>query len=110
MSAVREEFGALVRLAVPIVLANVGTMAMGMVDTIMVGHLDDPRALAGMLVANAWIHGTVMFAMGIVFGIDPIVTQAHGARDGERLGLALQRGVVLALIVQLFIALFGLVL
>jgi MATE family, multidrug efflux pump len=106
MSAAREEFGALARLAVPIVLANLGTMAMGVVDMMMVGHLNDPQALAGMAVANTWVHGTIMFAMGVVFGIDPIVTQAHGARDSRRLGLALQRGLLLAAVVS--VAVMGL--
>jgi MATE family multidrug resistance protein len=36
-----------------------------------------------------------------VFGIDPIVTQAHGAGHGERVALAFQRGVVLALAISL---------
>lgn len=100
MSLARHELRALWRLAVPIVLANVGTMALGMVDLMMIGRLNDARALAGAAVANTWIHGTAMFAMGLVFGIDPIVTQAHGARDRDRQALALQRGVVLAVAVS----------
>ena len=43
-----------------------------------------------------WIWGKLHFAMGILFGIDPIVAQAHGARDGPRAAFALQRGLVLA--------------
>ena len=38
-----------------------------------------------------------MLANGVIFGIDPIVSQAHGAGDGARAALALQRGVALAL-------------
>jgi MATE family multidrug resistance protein len=37
-------------------------------------------------------------------GIDPIVTQAHGARNPARMGIALQQGMVLALLVSLPIA------
>lgn len=105
MSSMREELGALGRLTVPIVLTNLGTMAMGMVDLMMLGRLNDAQAMAGAAVANTWIHGTMMFAMGLVFGIDPIVTQAHGARDERRQALALQRGVVLALLVSVLVML-----
>jgi len=100
MSVVRQEVGALGRLAIPIVLVNLGTMTMGLVDLMMIGRLNDAQAMAGVAVANTWIHGTIMFAMGLVFGIDPIVTQAHGARDARRQGLALQRGVVVAVAVS----------
>jgi MATE family multidrug resistance protein len=54
------------------------------------------EAIAASSLANVWIFGTLMFATGILFGMDPIVAQAHGARDGARAGLALQRGLVLA--------------
>jgi Na+-driven multidrug efflux pump len=35
----RAEVGAMVRLALPIVVVQVGQMLMGVVDTIMVGHV-----------------------------------------------------------------------
>jgi MATE family multidrug resistance protein len=42
--------------------------------------------------------GTFLVGMGFVLGIDPIVSQAHGARDAPRAGLALQQGLVIALL------------
>ncbi len=105
MGARREELGALSGLAWPIVLTNLGTMAMGVVDTLMIGHLDDPRALAAAALGNVLAMGTMLLGMGVIFGIDPIVTRAHGARDGARAGLALQRGLVLALFVGILIVL-----
>ena len=96
MSPLRDEVRALRRLALPIVLTSLGTMLMGVVDTAMVGHMNDATALAAAALANVWIHGTSMFAMGLVYGIDPLVTQAHGARDRRRSGLALQWGLVVA--------------
>lgn len=102
MSVAREEMSTLTKLAVPIVLANVGTMTMGMVDLMMIGQLGDPRGMAAVAVANTWVWGTLMFAMGLLFGMDPIITKAHGARakrpeeSERRLGLTLQQGLVLA--------------
>ena len=91
MGPTRREISTLVRLAVPVVGTQVGAMTMGVVDTIMLGSVG-PHALAAAGLGAACIWGTLVIADGLVRGIDPIVAQAHGARDGERAALALQRG------------------
>ena len=95
MGPTRREISTLVRLAVPVVGTQVLAMTMGVVDTIMLGSVG-PHALAAAGLGAACIWGTLVVADGLVRGIDPIVAQAHGARDGERAALALQRGVVIA--------------
>ncbi len=95
MSPLRAESRTLARLAFPVVVANLGTMLMGAIDTAMVGRVG-VDALAAVSIGNVWVHGTFLFIQGVLFGLDPIVAQAHGAGDGRRCGLALQRGLVLA--------------
>ena len=95
MGPTQREISSLVRLAVPVVGTQVAAMTMGVVDTIMLGSVG-PHALAAAALGAACIWGTLILADGLVRGIDPIVAQAHGARDGERAALALQRGVVIA--------------
>jgi MATE family multidrug resistance protein len=99
MSAYRSEIRKLATLSIPVAGTQLSTMLMGFVDTVMVGRVS-VEAIAGASLANVWIWGTLMFAGGVIFGIDPIVAQAHGARDGERSALALQRGLVLALLLS----------
>jgi MATE family multidrug resistance protein len=53
--------------------------------------------MAAAALANVWIWATFMFAQGMLMGLDPIVSQAHGAQDGERAGRALHAGVAVAL-------------
>ena len=102
----RRELETLVRLALPLVLANIGWMAMQVVDTIMLGHFDgENRALAASALGHVWIVSTVLFGQGLILGIDPIVSQAHGAGDGQRAGRALQRGLLVGLYVTIPIAL-----
>jgi len=95
----RTEALVLLRLAWPAALTQLGMMMLGVVDTVMVSHYS-VHALAAASVGNQWASTWLMFGMGIVIGIDPIVSQAHGARDAAAMGLALQRGIVLSLIVS----------
>ena len=86
----------LLALAWPVAIAQAATMLMGFVDLVMVGRLGG-TAIASIGLANPWVFGTMFFAIGLMSGIDPVVTQAHGAGDGTRAARALQRGVVIAL-------------
>jgi MATE family multidrug resistance protein len=103
VSTTTAEARTLVKLATPVVITQIGTMLMGVVDIIMVGHVG-VDALGGASLGRVWVFGTLLIGMGIVMGIDPIVTQAHGARNPARMGIALQQGMVLALLVSLPIA------
>jgi MATE family multidrug resistance protein len=92
----REEARRLVRLALPVALSQLAIMSMGFVDLVVVGHVS-VEAFAAVSIANPWQYGTLLFANGFLMALDPIVSQAHGARDGPRAALALQHGLVLAL-------------
>ena len=95
--AVRSELRTLARLAVPVALGQLAFMMLGFVDTLMLGHLST-EALAAASLANVWLLGTMMFVSGTLMGIEPVMSQAYGAGDGERCALAFQRGIVLALL------------
>jgi MATE family multidrug resistance protein len=103
MDPTRREISTLVRLAVPVVGTQVLVMTMGVVDTIMLGSVG-PHALAAAGLGSTLIWGSLVVADGLVRGIDPIVAQAHGARDGDSAALALQRGVAIAVAASLPIA------
>jgi MATE family multidrug resistance protein len=104
MSPLPAEFAKIRKLALPVVGAQVGTMLLGVVDTIMVGHVS-VEALAAASLANVWIFATTLFGMGVILGMDPLVAQAHGAGLGERAGLILQRGLVMAVLLSVPIGL-----
>ncbi len=103
MTPFRREARTLAWLAAPVVATQLGTMSMGVVDTLMVSRLGF-EALGAAALGNLWIWGTLMFAQGAVMGMDPFVSQAHGARDGERVALALQHGLVVAALTSLPVA------
>lgn len=103
MSVVRQESRRLVELATPMVITQVSVMLMGVVDIMMVGHVG-VDVLGAASLGRVWIFGTMLMGWGVVMGMDPIVTQAHGRRDAATLGRALQQGLVLASYVSILMA------
>ena len=93
----RGELRAVFALALPVAAVQVGMMAMGVVDTIMVGHYA-ARDLAAVALGNLYFFSSVVFPMGLLMALDPVVSQAVGAGDREAVGRGLQRGLALALI------------
>src|SRR5208282_2862228 len=110
----RQELGAMVALAVPVVLSELGWMAQGIVDTIMVGRLG-PAAIGAVALGNAVYYTPTLFGFGLMLGLDTLVSQAYGRRDHDDCHRWLAQGVYLACIVTppimllLFLSSFGFV-
>jgi MATE family multidrug resistance protein len=100
----RADFRALLRLAGPLVSIQVGTMLMGVVDTVMVGRVS-PAALASVALGHMYFFAISIFGMGVLFALDPIVAQALGARDELAVRRGLQRGIVLSAVLSVPISL-----
>jgi len=95
----RSEHSAVWKLGWPLALAQLGILLTGVVDTVMLGRVS-VEALAACALANMWHWGFMSIGMGFVMGIDAQVSQAHGRRDGEAAARALQRGLIIAVIVS----------
>jgi MATE family multidrug resistance protein len=91
----RADLRAMLELALPVVGAQLGIMLMGVVDTIMVGHLSR-EALAATALGNLYFYVASVFGMGALMALDPVVAQAVGARDDDAITRAVQRGLVMA--------------
>src|SRR5262249_2356013 len=73
-----------VNLAVPLVLAELGWMTMGIVDTVMVGHLPNSAVAIGAVALSSNIFTVVaLFGLGLLLGLDTLVAQAFGAGERE---------------------------
>lgn len=97
MSALTAELRRLVSLAWPVSVAQLAAMSMAVVDTVLVGHYD-PTQMAAVALGGTYQMMLLMLGMGILRVLDPIVAQAFGAGDRRALGLALARGVGLAMV------------
>jgi MATE family multidrug resistance protein len=65
-------------LAAPLVIAEIGWVSMGTVDTLMVGRLG-AESIAAAGLASMIFFTVAVFSMGLLLGLDPLVAQAFGA-------------------------------
>jgi MATE family multidrug resistance protein len=94
----RQELRAMVALALPVVLSELGWVAQGIVDTIMVGKLG-PSAIGAVALGNAVYYTPALFGIGLLLGLDTLVAQAYGRADHDECHRWLAQGVWLACIV-----------
>jgi len=78
--SIRRELLPMLKIAVPVVLAELGWMTMGVVDTVMVGTLG-PEAISASGVGNSMHIAFVIFGMATMLGLDTLVSHAYGARN-----------------------------
>ena len=90
------EWRAMATIAMPVVVVQVGLMLMGVVDTLMIGRVD-ATALAAVALGNLYFFNAIVIPMGALMVLDPLVSQAVGARDDIAVSRAVQRGLFLAL-------------
>lgn len=89
----------MLRIAGPVILAELGWMSMAVVDTIMVGPLG-PAAIGAVGVGNSLHFGLAVFGMGLFLGLDMLVSQACGAGRLADCRAWLKAGAVLATILS----------
>ncbi len=90
-----QDLRELSRLALPIVLVQIAQMAMGVEDTMIVGHYS-AAALAGVAIGSLYTFTISSFGLGLILGLEPLMAQAVGARDHDAMARAFQRGLAIA--------------
>ncbi len=88
----KAEARALLRLALPIALFQVGTTALSMVDTAVAGHATE-NILASVGLGNSIFFALSLIGMGSAMGLDALIAQAVGAGDLPRAHFLFRQGV-----------------
>jgi MATE family multidrug resistance protein len=70
----------MVSLAAPLVMAELGWMGMGIVDTMMVGRVS-AEAIGAVSLGSVLFYTVAIFGSGLMLGLDTLVSQAFGAGD-----------------------------
>jgi len=104
LQSLRAEFRPTLRLAVPLVLAELGWMSMAIVDTMMVGRLPNSAvAISAVSLGGILVHVLAFFGGGLLIGLDTLVSQAFGAGRREDCHRSLLHGIYLSLALTPFL-------
>jgi len=94
------------RIAGPMILTNLTVPLLGIVDTAVVGHLDQPFHMGAVSIGAA-IFGIVFWGFGFLrMGTTGITAQIFGAQDHNELHASLYRSLIVALSLAVILLVF----
>lgn len=88
-------YTSLLRLALPLVLTQVGQMSVQLVDNAMVGRVG-ANELAAASFANSIYVVIMLFGLGVFLGITPLISRARGASDEQGVSAVMKSGFALS--------------
>lgn len=77
-------------------LSQLGHVMMGVADNVMVGHLGATELAAAGL-GNVAFNVFMLFGIGVSYAITPLVAEAHGEKNDDRISAILRHGLVVCL-------------
>ena len=99
--AIRQQIRSMLTLALPLIAAELGWMTMGVVDTIMVGHMQNAAVNIASAALGEVLYNTLAFGMaGVLLSLDTYLSQSHGAGRYDEANRWLYHGLVLAAILS----------
>lgn len=105
-----DRYTDLIKLALPVIIAQVGQLSVQLVDNIMVGQLGTAEPLAAVSFANGIAMAIMTAGVGVAMGLTPLVSRASARGDFPRIQSLLKNSAVVntAVACVLALALFGL--
>ena len=97
---------AILFIAAPMILSNLTTPLMGLVDTAVLGHLNSPHYLAGASVAGLFLTQLYWLCGFLRMTSTGLSAQAKGAEDQEQAMQCLVQGLFLSAVLALILLLF----
>ncbi len=85
------------KLALPVMLTQVGQVSVNLFDNIIVGKLLGAQALASVSLGNAVFFSIFVFALGFSFAIPPLVSEAHSQQKHSVINSVFRHGFVINL-------------
>lgn len=89
----KRHYKALVCLGLPIVIGQIGTIVLGVADTLMIGHHSTTDLAAASFVNNV-LNMVILLGAGFSYGLTPVVGSLWGKGDHQSVGLSLKESVV----------------
>lgn len=98
--SIQAEAREFLKLAVPLAGAQVAQAATGFVDTVMMGWLGQDILAAGGL-ATIIFMAFMMTGVGLISGVSPLVAEAYGAGQPQRIGQLTRQGLWIAFLLSI---------
>jgi MATE family multidrug resistance protein len=80
------------RLAIPVVISQIGQVSVSLIDNMMVGHVGTIELAAASFANNVFMIG-MFFGMGITFGITPLIGNSFGNGKMNEVVVWLKNGI-----------------
>lgn len=95
-----QETVKILKLSIPLFIAQFAQTAMGFVDTVMAGGVSANDMAAVAIATSIWLP-CILFGVGVLMALIPLTAQAHGADDLQKIPKTGQQGLYLALLLSI---------
>jgi len=102
-STYRAQYGVSIKLAYPVMVGQLGQILVSVADSIMVGKFLGTIPLAAISLAVSILIIPMVFAIGVAFGLTPLVAGADGKEDPAEAVKYFKNGLVLNSILGLLV-------
>ena len=99
----REQYKVSLNLAYPVMVGQLGQILVSVADSIMVGKLLGTIPLAAISLAVSVLIIPMVFAIGVAYGLTPLIAGADGKKDKKEAVLYFKNGLVLNSILGLLV-------
>ena len=91
------------KLALPVMLTQVGQVSVNLFDNIIVGKLLGAQALASVSLGNSVFFSIFVFALGFSLAIPPLVSEAHSRNDHNTINSVFRHGFIINMSIGLIL-------
>lgn len=96
------------RLAVPVVISQLGHTLVQLSDSIIVGHFAGTTSLAAVSLVNSIFIVALVMGLGVAYGITPLIAQFNGQKNYSECGRLLSNSIFINLVfsIVLFVLIY----
>ncbi|MCD0490029.1 MATE family efflux transporter [Pedobacter sp. MC2016-14] len=94
------------KLAIPIVVSQLGHTLVHMADSVIVGHFAGTVQLAAVSLVNSLFMLVLVIGLGISYGLTPLIAQQNGSKNYDECGKLLSTSLIINILTGVFLYLF----
>ncbi len=94
------------RLAMPIVVSQLGHTLVHLADSVIVGHFAGTIQLAAVSLVNSLFMLILVLGMGIAYGLTPLIAQENGKKNYSECGKLLSNSLIINFLTSLLLYIF----